>query len=199
MSRACAPGAQFTCFTSAMVQILTQARAGASGAQFSCFTSALVQILTQARAGASVGRGGGSGAEWARGGGEGVAGARAAAGGELAGTQFACFTSTKVQILTRNRGAGGGEGVAGARAAVGGGARGELAGALYLLYWYSLLALLEERVGRFGGGARRCALLALLSLLALLVQRYKGVAGARAAVGGGARGELAGARVYLLY
>ena len=158
----------------------------------------MVQILTQARAGASVGRGGGRGAEWARGGGEGGAGARAAAGGEFAGAPFTCFTSTKVQILTRNRGAGGGEGVAGARAALGGGARGELAGTLYLLCWSSLLAL-EERVERFGGGTRRCALLALLSLLALLVQRYKGVAGARAAVGGGASGELAGTRVYLLY
>ena len=103
-----------------------------------------------------------------------MAGARAAAGGEFAGAPFTCLTSTKVQILTRNRGAGGGEGVAGARAAVGGGARGELAGVLYLLYWYSLLALLEGRVGQFGG------------------------------VGGGARGELAGAlyllySVYLLY
>ncbi len=57
------------------------------------------------------------------------------------------------------------------------------------------LYLLEERVRRFGGGARRYALLAFLSLLALLVLMYKGVAGARAAVGGGARGELARTRV----
>jgi hypothetical protein len=43
------PGTHFTCFTSAKVQILTEASPGAlssPGTQFTCFTSTKVQILT---------------------------------------------------------------------------------------------------------------------------------------------------------